>query len=234
MLLRGLDSAYKVEMIERAQKTGLLGTRILFPEAVGEVELVSALRDGDVGLLSYTPTGKNYTHCCPNKMSQYMAAGLPILANATTFVKSVIEELRSGIVADFSRRKDLIASVARLLEDREARKSMGRRGNEYFRNSFHWEKRSRAFYRELETATFDQPEQAFELFPTASQEALYNKKIVSLKSQAKVAARRAIVGALECAAIIAPSPLRRWGKRRLAAWPRVRRVLGFGELDVGK
>jgi hypothetical protein len=51
---------------------------------------------------------------------------------------------------------------------------------------------------------------------------------------AKVAARRAIVGAIECAAIITPSPLRRWGKRRLTAWPRVRGVRGFGELDVTK
>jgi glycosyltransferase involved in cell wall biosynthesis len=176
LLLRGPDNAYKLEMIERAQKTGLLGTRILFPEAVSEAELIPALQDGDVGLISYTPTGKNYTHCCPNKMSQYMAAGVPILANATRFIKSIIEESQSGIVVDFSRRKDLIASVARLTEDREARVAMGRRGNEYFRNSFNWERRSVGFYQELTKLTSGQPEQVFEFFPSLPQEVLYRKK----------------------------------------------------------
>jgi hypothetical protein len=54
--------------------------RVLFLEAIDESELVTAAAEFDVGLVPYTPTGLNYSNCCPNKLSQYMAAGLPILA----------------------------------------------------------------------------------------------------------------------------------------------------------
>jgi hypothetical protein len=64
---------------------------------------------------------------------------------------------------------------------------------------------------------------------------LKRQRLALLKSrlivQAKVAARRAIIGLIF---VVAPSPFRRWGKRRLAAWPGVRRALEFGELDVEK
>ena len=70
-----------------------------------------------------------------------------------------------------------------------------------------------------------------DMFKTSSAYSERAFEWVLLKSRTKVAARRAIVGAFKCAAIIAPSPIRRWGKRRLTALPR---VLGFGELDVTK
>jgi glycosyltransferase involved in cell wall biosynthesis len=108
LLLRGRDSEYKSEMIELAGKTGLLGSRIFFPEPVDEADMIRSASEADVGVAPYPPTNTLYAHCSPNKLSQYMAAGIPILANDTNFVRNVITEGRCGFVVDFSRVADLV------------------------------------------------------------------------------------------------------------------------------
>src|SRR5262249_12739772 len=56
--LRGPGWAYKDELIELARSTGLLGSRIFFPGAVIEAELVSAAAEADVGIIPYDETEK--------------------------------------------------------------------------------------------------------------------------------------------------------------------------------
>ena len=138
LLLRGPDNDYKKEMIRLARKGGLLGTRIQFPPPVTEAELTRAAQEGDVGLLPYAPAGANYTHCSPNKVSQYMAAGLPMLANRTSFVAEILKDSQAGLVIDFSRPEQLAEAVAQLVEDPGLRLQMGARASAYYRDRFNW------------------------------------------------------------------------------------------------
>jgi glycosyltransferase involved in cell wall biosynthesis len=164
LLLRGPDSAYKRAMEEVAARTGLLGRRIFFPTPVAEGELVSAAAQADVGLIPYTPTGLNYAHCCPNKMSQYMAAGIPILANDTSFVAETLRVARCGTTVDFTRTQALIDAVNALASGPDQRRLLGRNGLEYFRQFFHWEIVSRPLYDGLRTLLTDAPVTALTLF----------------------------------------------------------------------
>ena len=50
LLLRGPDNEYKDAMQVLARQTGLLGSRILFPKAVTESELINTAAEADVGL----------------------------------------------------------------------------------------------------------------------------------------------------------------------------------------
>ena len=116
LVLRGLDNPFKEKMIALARELGLTERQVSFPAAVPTERLVdAAFIDGDVGLVPYTPAGANYANCSPNKLSQYMAAGLPILANRTNFVAEVVEEAGSGLVLDFSRE---------VIPDRSGRKAL--------------------------------------------------------------------------------------------------------------
>lgn len=78
-----------------------------------------------------------------------MAAGLPILANDTVFVRSIIERSNAGLVVRFEQTRDLIAAVNRLTEDRDARQRLAAAGQYYYRHHFHWEKVSESFYHTL-------------------------------------------------------------------------------------
>ena len=148
--LRGPYNLYKSEMIRLAKSSGLLGTRILFPDAVSEGEMIQAAAAADVGLIPYTPTGANYSNCCPNKLSQYMAAGLPIMANRTAFVESIIAEASCGDVVDFEDGAALVDAIDRMTHNVKYRREMGLRAHEFFCRSFHWESVSRNFYSMLQ------------------------------------------------------------------------------------
>jgi glycosyltransferase involved in cell wall biosynthesis len=164
LLLRGPNSTYKTEMEDLAAKTGLLGRRIFFPPPVSEGELVSAAAEADVGLIPYTPTGLNYTHCCPNKMSQYMAAGIPILANNTSFVAETLRMAGCGMTVAFTRTQMLIDAVNALASRPDQRRVLGRSGLEYFRQAFHWETVSRPLYNGLKILLADAPIVPLDLF----------------------------------------------------------------------
>lgn len=149
LVLRGPDNEYRREMIRLAKSLGLHGNRIIFAPSVSESELVGAAIDFDVGLVPYTPTGLNYANCCPNKLSQYMAAGLPILACRTAFVEQIVNDAGAGSVVDFSDTGSLVQEVNRFTCDIDYRLRCGRSSSDYFVNTFHWENLSRAFIARL-------------------------------------------------------------------------------------
>jgi glycosyltransferase involved in cell wall biosynthesis len=146
LLLRGPDNAFKQQMVNLARSLGLADIRVLFPVAVSTDQLISAAQaDGDVGLVPYTAAGANYANCSPNKLSQYMSAGLPILANATNFVTEVIESAQCGIVVDFQREANLVEAVVELCDD-NFRKRCSDNALAYFKRSYNWGAVSAPFY----------------------------------------------------------------------------------------
>jgi glycosyltransferase involved in cell wall biosynthesis len=164
LLLRGPDSSYKDLLITQAQKTGLLNQRIYFLPAVREDELIQSLHEGDVGLIPYTPFGQNYTHCCPNKLSQYMAARLPILANNTQFITSILKQADAGVSVDFSNLACLIEAIAEFIADPAKRIAMGENGYTFATQNFHWEKVSATFYEQLASLIIDKEPSEFIIF----------------------------------------------------------------------
>jgi glycosyltransferase involved in cell wall biosynthesis len=173
LVLRGPDNDHKDKLIDRARKTGLLGARIKFLPPVGEHELVAAAKQGDVGLIPYTPSGANYSHCCPNKTSQYMAAGLPILANNTSFVRQIIESSKTGLVVDFAKPHEIIKAVSWFLNNPEARRNMGQKAEFHFKNEFNWNKVSEYMYKVIEILVEDANVCTLRVFPERIRQPLY-------------------------------------------------------------
>lgn len=151
--LRGPENDYRAQMVALAESTGLLGSRIFFPDAVAEDQMIAKAAEADVGLIPYTAISSAYKYCCPNKLSQYMAAGLPILANDTEFVAQTVRAAGCGMVVDFSRREQLLRAVARFCADPDERGRWGAAGREFFRRDFNWDINARPLYQELHSLT---------------------------------------------------------------------------------
>lgn len=162
--LRGPGRDYKTKMIALARSVGLYGNRIFFPEAVAESDLVKAAREADVGLIPYTPYGSCYRYCCPNKLSQYMAAGLPIIANKLDYVESVLIQAGCGVNIDFSNEDRLAATINHYASDPARRKAEAERGLRYCRQEFNWQKLSRPFYAALEALTENRQGSEFSVY----------------------------------------------------------------------
>jgi glycosyltransferase involved in cell wall biosynthesis len=139
LFLRGPDNIWRQAAIERATRLGLLGRSIYFLDAVGEDELVSAATEADVGVIPYKPAILNDRLSCPNKLSQYLHAGLMVLANDLPYVRSVLNEAQAGAFYSSADPATLAAAVRPLVESPELL-AQGRRNALCFaRERFNWQ-----------------------------------------------------------------------------------------------
>lgn len=152
LFMRGPDNEYAKVLKAQAQQAGLLDNTVFFPSAVPEHELVQAACIADVGLIPYDPnTSLLYRYCCPNKLSQYMAAGLPILSNQLEEISKWLEWSNGGFVIDFDHEDLLIDHIHQLAFDSELRTTLGRNNRQYFLKQYHWEQQASEFYETVRT-----------------------------------------------------------------------------------
>jgi hypothetical protein len=137
--VRAPDNAEKTALMEQARELGLIDQSVFFPEAVPEADLIIAAREADIGLIPYEPTSLNNRYCCPNKLSQYMAAGLPIICNMLDYVRSIVEDNGIGTSVDFSDEAALIKTIDDYVARRDKIPALSRKAQEVFRTSFNWE-----------------------------------------------------------------------------------------------
>ena len=55
-------------------------------------------RSADVGLVSVKPTCPSYLYCLPNKLFEYLLAGVPVLSNDLPDCRALVESLDAGAV----------------------------------------------------------------------------------------------------------------------------------------
>jgi glycosyltransferase involved in cell wall biosynthesis len=149
LVLRGPDNPFKTKIVELAQSRGLLDRSISFPAPVTEGELIHAAREADVGIIPYSPHNIAYRYSCPNKLSQYMAAGLPIICNEIAYVSSVVEDNDIGTAVNFSDHEALASVINSFVYSKQQIVEMSHRSREIFRTSFNWESVSQNMYNQV-------------------------------------------------------------------------------------
>ena len=152
LYLRGKENDFKKDLIRIAKDEGVYNTKVFFMPSVSSTDLVRALhQDGDIGVLPYASIGENYRNCSPNKLGQYLAAGLPILANKTDFVLHVIETSGAGVVVNFSDQQALILAIKKICADSNRLSEYAKKSTEYFLRYFNWNNLSKDYYNKLVT-----------------------------------------------------------------------------------
>lgn len=121
----------------RAEQSGV-GDSVHLLAAVPSDEVIDYAASAQVGVSPIVPTCLNYRYSLPNKLFQYMAAGIPVVASDFPQVREIIDGARCGLVVDTSRA-DLIAGAvnALVVDPREAR-AMGSRGRDAIRERLNW------------------------------------------------------------------------------------------------
>jgi glycosyltransferase involved in cell wall biosynthesis len=139
LFLRGPDSIWRDAAIQLTSRLGLLGRGVYFLDAVSEDRLVSGAAEADVGIIPYKPVIINDRLSCPNKLSQYLHAGLMVLSNDLPYVKSVLTEAGAGLFYTSAELSTLAAAVGQILDNPE----LLRRGRDnawrFARECFNWQ-----------------------------------------------------------------------------------------------
>jgi len=124
--------------------------QVLFLDAVAENELVAAAKMADIGIIPYVGPNLNHLYCCPNKLSQYMQAGLAILANRLEFIAQIVERFQCGMLYDAHHPESLVKAVRYLADHRSELQIMRRRARLGAQTEFNWESQSVEYRRAVE------------------------------------------------------------------------------------
>jgi glycosyltransferase involved in cell wall biosynthesis len=118
------DDVVIVLMGNGASKAGLealiaaegVGERVRLIPAAPYAELLSWTASADLGLILYTPeTSLNVLYCLPNKLFEYLMAGVPVLSSQLPAVAEILTCYEAGQVCPSLEPKVVAASIAATL-----------------------------------------------------------------------------------------------------------------------
>lgn len=105
-----------------------------------------------IGIYLYTYTPNNLLAGPPNKLFNFMKAGLPIIASNLPETVNILKETNCGIAVNPENIIQIEKAIERLLDDAALRAEMGQNGQAAFQTKYNWrieEGKLREIYREL-------------------------------------------------------------------------------------
>lgn len=112
---------YQAALERLASEAG--GGRIQFIPAVPQRDLLAYCASADVGVIPYQAVDLNNYYTSPNKLFDFIQAGLPIVASDLPYLRKVIVGGDLGVVAQLDRPEDYASAINTILDlsDRAAR-----------------------------------------------------------------------------------------------------------------
>ena len=104
---------------------------------VNRNEVRRIFEQSEAGLLFFHPE-PNHVDAQPNKMFEYMSAGLPVLASNFPLWRSLLEDSGAGLCANPMEPGDIASAIRHVLDDRESADAMGKRGLAAVKTRFQW------------------------------------------------------------------------------------------------
>ncbi|HOS72328.1 MAG TPA: glycosyltransferase, partial [Bacteroidales bacterium] len=118
-----------------------LADRILFLDMMPWEELMKYTRSADAGLSLDKDTNMNYRFSLPNKLFDYISAGIPVIAGNLPEVAGIIKKYDCGIIIPEITPEAIAEAVETLKNDRELLNKL-RRNVVYASEDLSWEKES--------------------------------------------------------------------------------------------
>jgi glycosyltransferase involved in cell wall biosynthesis len=122
--------------------------------AIGQVnraEVRNVLGRSVAGLVTFHAL-PNHVDAQPNKMFEYMSAGIPVIASNFALWRDIIEGNQCGICVDPMNPEAIAAAIDYLIEHPEDAKKMGENGRKAVLEKYNWlmeEKKLINLYKEL-------------------------------------------------------------------------------------
>jgi len=106
---------------ESEAHNSICSDRIHFLGAVNHNELLAYTAGADIGLALIENISISYYYALPNKLFEYIMAGIPVLASNLPQMKKVIDEQQIGKYVDPKHEDDLILTLNEMINDEDKR-----------------------------------------------------------------------------------------------------------------
>ncbi|MES2521547.1 MAG: glycosyltransferase [Gemmatimonadota bacterium] len=111
LVMMGPRGTYGDELEARASALGLLGKRVHFVPEVPASELLHWTIGADAGIIPYPHCDMNTLMCTPNKLFEFLVAGLPILATHGVELRRFVGDQGVGMNAVMRTAEDVGLAV---------------------------------------------------------------------------------------------------------------------------
>jgi len=103
-------------------------------------EVYSYTSSSDIGIVNFLPH-PNHNEALPNKPFDYMASSIPFIFSNFKYWESIFSEC--GLSVNPEDPKDISEKIQSLLENKELRIRLGKRGREFVETRYNWETESK-------------------------------------------------------------------------------------------
>jgi len=167
--IRGIKALLEaIKISEFDFKLNLIGEfyPIKFKEELGELlkhekvnllgylsrnEVASCLNQSKIGIVTFLPS-PNHIDSQPNKMFEYMSAGIPVVSSNFPLWKEIVEGNNCGLTVDPKDPKEISGVIEKLLSNDKLAEEMGQNGKKAVFEKYNWgieEKKLLDIYKEL-------------------------------------------------------------------------------------
>ncbi len=112
-------------------------SRVDYRGMVSRDDVLTIMAQSRAGLLLYHPE-PNHVDAQPNKMFEYMSAGLPMLASKFPLWEECVTEVGAGVCVDALDPTAIARTMKALLDDSEGSRAMGMRGRQAVLTKYQW------------------------------------------------------------------------------------------------
>lgn len=116
--------------------------RVEFKGWLQQKEAYQTMINADIGLICFLPV-PNHMNAIPNKLFEYMAAGIPVIASNFPLWRDIIGGNKCGLTVDPTKPKAIAKAAEWLIEHPEEAQKMGENGRKAVLEKYNWEAESK-------------------------------------------------------------------------------------------
>jgi glycosyltransferase involved in cell wall biosynthesis len=133
-----LIGSFETREVECEARTSPGWSRVEYLGQLARAEVAPRLAAARVGLLVFRPE-RDHVQALPNKLFEYMAAGLPVIASDFPYWRELLEPVGCATFVDPLDPTEIAAAIDNLLGDQVGAREMGDRGAAAVRDRLNWE-----------------------------------------------------------------------------------------------
>jgi len=127
-----------------------LSQKVKFLGHVPYEELFSYTSAATLGLMLIEHINLSKKYATANKVTEYMACGVPVLASDSPENRRIIAEAECGFVRDFHSERELGEFINQITREKAELATLGRNGREAVKGKFNWEHQEPLFLHFIE------------------------------------------------------------------------------------
>jgi glycosyltransferase involved in cell wall biosynthesis len=134
---------------------------------VGRIEMRDILARSVAGVVTFLPE-PNHIFAQPNKMFEYMSAGIPVIASDFPLWREIVAGNECGLLVDPQDPASIATAIDALVGDRALARRLGENGRRAVLERYNWsaeEKKLVDFYAEVGVSTAASPPISAETHP---------------------------------------------------------------------